>query len=164
MEEYKKEIKIILDTIRGILQKDVKPTDEDVYSIDGKQFLAIEQLLKRVEELELKCKQKNKTINTIRFIEAITRGQENIILFDEEKCVIKNKYMIEVFNGEFVDVNELYSIWKNNISKTRIANEIKELDKKEKQELKGLKGQDRYFIKQMYQSKKSVLQKLLEEK
>ena len=32
---------------------------------------------------------------------------------------------------------------------------------KEKQELKGLKGQDRYFVKQMYQYRKDSLQKIL---
>ena len=50
------------------------------------------------------------------------------------------------------------------IAKQKVIDKIEELNKKEKEELKGLKGQDRYFVKQMYQHKKSVLQELMEEK
>lgn len=48
--------------------------------------------------------------------------------------------------------------WRNKIKK-----EIEELNKKEKEELKGTKGQDRYFIKQMYQTKINILYVLLKE-
>lgn len=34
-------------------------------------------------------------------------------------------------------------------------------EEKRKQELKGLKGQDRFFVKQMYQYRKDSLQKIL---
>jgi len=44
-----------------------------------------------------------------------------------------------------------------------LQNKIKELDIKEKKELKGTKGQDRYFIKQMYQYMKKPLQEIIEE-
>lgn len=49
------------------------------------------------------------------------------------------------------------------IPKYKIREKIKELEKKAKQELKGVKGQDRYFIKQIYHSKRSFLKELLEE-
>lgn len=49
--------------------------------------------------------------------------------------------------------------WKENIQ-----HKIEELNKKEKQELKGTKGQDRYDIKQQYMYQRNVLQDLLEEK
>ena len=52
----------------------------------------------------------------------------------------------------------------NYIPVSLVEENIAELNKKEKQELKGLKGQDRYFVKQMYQYKRSVLQELLEER
>lgn len=42
-----------------------------------------------------------------------------------------------------------------------IEKKLKELYKKEKEELKGLKGQDRYFVKQMYQSMRKPLEELL---
>ena len=44
----------------------------------------------------------------------------------------------------------------------KIKAKIEELDKEEKENLKGTKGQDRYAIKQEYMYKRSVLQSLLE--
>lgn len=53
---------------------------------------------------------------------------------------------------------------KNNyIPKQKVRDKIEELEKQEKIELKGMKGQDRYFVKQVYQYKKQVLEELLEE-
>lgn len=49
------------------------------------------------------------------------------------------------------------------VFKSDIKEKIEELSKKEKEELKSLKGQDRYFIKQMYMYKRNVLQELMEE-
>lgn len=43
----------------------------------------------------------------------------------------------------------------------KIENKLKELHNKEKEELKGLKGQDRYFVKQMYQAMRKPLEELL---
>ncbi len=54
-------------------------------------------------------------------------------------------------------------IKEESVPKTVVKEKIKELDKKAKQELKGVKGQDRYFIKQIYHSKRSFLKELLEE-
>ena len=42
-----------------------------------------------------------------------------------------------------------------------IKEKIEELKKQEKEELKGMKGQDRYFVKQIYQYKIQVLEELL---
>lgn len=50
------------------------------------------------------------------------------------------------------------------ISKSKIKEKLKEIEKQEVQELKGLKGQDRYYIKQKFIYKKSILEELLEEK
>ena len=44
----------------------------------------------------------------------------------------------------------------------KIKAKIEEIDKEEKEQLKGTKGQDRYAIKQEYMHKRSVLQSLLE--
>ena len=44
----------------------------------------------------------------------------------------------------------------------KIKAKIEELDKEEKEQLKGTKGQDRYAIKQEYMYKRSSLQSLLE--
>lgn len=49
------------------------------------------------------------------------------------------------------------------IPKQKVKDKIEELNKKEKKELKGMKGQDRYFVKQTYQNKRMILQELLKE-
>ena len=49
------------------------------------------------------------------------------------------------------------------ISKQKVKDKIEELNKKEKEELKGMKGQDRYFVKQTYQNKRMILQELIKE-
>ena len=46
IEEDIKEINVIITTIRKILGKNIKITDEDVYKIDGRQYIAIENILK----------------------------------------------------------------------------------------------------------------------
>lgn len=49
------------------------------------------------------------------------------------------------------------------IPKQKVKDKIEELNKKEKEELKGMKGQDRYFVKQTYQNKRMILQELIKE-
>lgn len=49
------------------------------------------------------------------------------------------------------------------ISKSKVKEKKEELDKEEKRELKGTKGQDRYYIKQKYMYKRKVLEELLRE-
>ena len=51
----------------------------------------------------------------------------------------------------------------NYIPKSKVEEKIEELDKEEKRELKGTKGQDRYYIKQKYMYKRKVLEELLRE-
>ena len=50
------------------------------------------------------------------------------------------------------------------VSKQEIKDKIKKLNKKEKEELKRMKGQDRYFVKQIYQNKRIILKELIEER
>jgi len=57
IEEAKEELNIITTTIKEILQKDVKITDEEVYTLDGRQYLAIENLLQYIKQLENKTKE-----------------------------------------------------------------------------------------------------------
>lgn len=45
----------------------------------------------------------------------------------------------------------------------KIKNTIKELNIKEKEELKGTKGQDIYYIKQKYMYQRNILQELIPE-
>lgn len=75
--------------------------------------------------------------------------------YDEETKLYKNR--IRIFET-------VLNYIENSISKEVIEEKIKILNKKEKEELKGTKGQDRYFIKQMYNYQRKILQELLEGK
>ena len=57
---------------------------------------------------------------------------------------------------------ELTSALLDSTPNDKIKAKIEELDKQEKEVLKGTKGQDRYAIKQEYMHKRSALQSLLE--
>lgn len=93
---------------------------------------------------------------------------------EEENKIIKGNYYtlcadIQMVTSELglpedtIIADEMVSMIKENyIEKSLVEEKIEELNKQEKQELKGLKGQDRYFVKQMLQYKRSVLQELLE--
>lgn len=54
-------------------------------------------------------------------------------------------------------------IYNRYIPKSKLKEKKEELDKEEKRELKGTKGQDRYYIKQKYMYKRKVLEELLRE-
>lgn len=80
-----------------------------------------------------------------------------------ENIINRNRYLetkaAAKINNEIDNIK--VEIFKNYIPVSLVEEELKELDKKEKQELKGLKGQDRFFVKQMYQYRKDSLQKIL---
>lgn len=63
-------------------------------------------------------------------------------------------------NAEVLELKEYYQ--ENYTPNDKIKAKIEEVDKEEKEALKGTKGQDRYSIKQEYMHKRSVLQSLLE--
>lgn len=65
IEEDIKEMNIIITSIRKILGKDVKTTDEEVYTLDGRQYLAIENLLQYIDQLENKVKELGKGQHTL---------------------------------------------------------------------------------------------------
>ena len=70
-----------------------------------------------------------------------------------------NKKLYEI--GKEIGKQHKYTS-ENYNPKSKVEEKIEELDKEEKRELKGTKGQDRYYIKQKYMYKKEVLQELLE--
>ena len=81
---------------------------------------------------------------------------------------IKNETLEELLQGNLYEMYKYYrnlanSYQVNCISKEKVKDKIGELNKKEKEELKGMKGQDRYFVKQTYQNKRMILQELLKE-
>ena len=81
---------------------------------------------------------------------------------------MKNETLEELLQGNLYEMYKYYrdlanSYQGNCISKEKVKDKIEELNKKEKEELKGMKGQDRYFVKQTYQNKKMILQELKKE-
>ena len=60
IEIAKKEFKIIIDTVRKIFKQDVKEDDEDIYEIDGRQFLAIETVFNELEKKDKELKEAQK--------------------------------------------------------------------------------------------------------
>ena len=81
---------------------------------------------------------------------------------------MKNETLEELLQGTLYEMYKHYrdlanSYQGNCISKEKVKDKIEELNKKEKEELKGMKGQDRYFVKQTYQNKKMILQELIKE-
>lgn len=69
-----------------------------------------------------------------------------------KKILMYDKY--DETYREVIDVKEL---------KEYILKKIEELDKEEKEKLKGTKGQDRYSIKQEYMYKRNIVQSFLED-
>lgn len=110
----------------------------------------IEKLQKENEELKIK----NNAIK--RESEAYA---EYMIRLDNELNLEKEKSKYEWIRQNCLPqelVNKLY------IPIQKVKDKIEKLNKKEKEELKRMKGQDRYFVKQIYQNKRIILQELLE--
>ena len=81
---------------------------------------------------------------------------------------MENETLEELLQGTLYEMYKHYrdlanSYQGNCISKEKVKDKIEELNKKEKEELKGMKGQDRYFVKQTYQNKRMILQELIKE-
>ena len=90
---------------------------------------------------------------------------ENILYPLDINQFQKLKEYIEQLEADNYEQNNIINNYiENSIPKEVIEKTIKQIGKKEKEELKGLKGQDRYFVKQMYQSQEKLLQELMEGK
>ena len=81
-------------------------------------------------------------------------------ILSEYKRVLKEN---EELNYKLHSKKIALEIYNRYIPKSKLKEKKEELDKEEKRELKGTKGQDRYYIKQKYMYKRKVLQELLEE-
>ena len=102
-------------------------------AFEVEEIQAIENLIARNEELEEWYELFNKT-----------SPEKMKIIVDSF-----HEIMAQKFDKEF-------------IPKSKIKEKIDKYNAREKKELKGLKGQDRYFVKQMYQYMKQALQELLD--
>ena len=84
---------------------------------------AIDHILAKVEEDKKKIKElkiDNRKLETLRIENDY--GYENIHFITENKLVSidTNKYLIEIENGKFVDIKQVYLDNKNSISKQKI--------------------------------------------
>ena len=96
-----------------------------------------------ISERNIKARQLLAKLKGIKTVDIVNLHEINILDEIEKELDLKSKEIIPI---------------------SLVEEKIEELNKKEKQELKGLKGQDRYFVKQIYQYKRSVLQELLEKR
>ena len=120
-----------------------------------------EEEKKTIEKFIEKCYKYDESVE----IKGISVGEEYRML----NTVCKALNLIEKLQKENEELNyKLHSkkialeIYNRYIPKSKLKEKKEELDKEEKRELKGTKGQDRYYIKQKYMYKKEVLQELLE--
>lgn len=117
-------------------------------------------------------------LEAIEHLEKYTKGEtyreknleKDIITVLEllKETQMKNETLEELLQGTLYKMYKYYrnlanSYQGNCISKEKVKDKIEELNKKEKEELKGMKGQDRYFVKQTYQNKRIILQELIKE-
>lgn len=117
-------------------------------------------------------------LDAIEYLEKYTKwetyGERNLekdiitVLELLKETQMKNETLEELLQGTLYKMYKYYrdlanSYQGNCISKEKVKDKIEELNKKEKEELKGMKGQDRYFVKQTYQNKRIILQELIKE-
>lgn len=81
-----------------------------------------------------------------------------------ENLIARNKKLEDDLYATNCIVNEQIDVLRESIPKSKVKELLEKLDKEEKQELKGAKGQDRYFIKQIYSAKRSSIEDLLQER
>lgn len=134
---------------------------------------AIEHILsdyKRVLEMNEVLLKENEELKRIdKIVENITEEDIEKAIKEYNECEdeFKTKLSLKQF-----DINVVYNDYlekineykENSVPIQKIKDKIEKLNKKEKEELKGLKGQDRYFVKQIYQNKRIILQELIEER
>ena len=86
----------------------------------------------------------------------------NLIEKQSKEIEENKKYLVNLTHEQYIKLVEQIRSEINKEWRDVIKAKIEELDKEEKEALKGTKGQDRYAIKQEYMYKRSGLQSLLE--
>lgn len=118
------------------------------------------EIVKKFERLYLKDFNNEKITNEDRLSYIECALITNLI----EKLQKENEELEEINNELEAEKNEAIRRYNfETIPIKKVKDKIEELNKKEKEELKGMKGQDRYFVKQTYQNKRMILQELIKE-
>lgn len=120
-----------------------------------------ERMINLNNELNLEKEKSKYEIKIIKELKEENKDLKMKIQFISKNNIddLYEKALIKIMT-KFLNDN----IKENYIPVSKIKEKIKELDKEEKQQLKGTKGQDRYAIKQEFMYKRNILQELLEGK
>ena len=129
---------------------------------------SIEEAIERLEYIDrtYSCNDYY-SIWDLKCIEIILSDYKRVLKENKELQEDRNKFK-KALGKRITYCNELEKdLFENGsnyvILKQKVKDKIEELDKEEKRELKGTKGQDRYFVKQTYQNKRMILQELIKE-
>lgn len=149
--------------------ENVKLRLQDIPLIEGELKAYKDKVNELKQELE---KEKNKDMSCDLTETRADHIDESTMLKQIKLKLQEKNIPIETLLAEFERLedleDDLTTVYINGVYdgekkvKDKIKAKIKELDKEEKEALKGTKGQDRYAIKQEYMHKRSGLQSLLE--
>lgn len=117
--------------------------------------------IKTIEQLIDKCK--NCTLQECINCEINYNQVQAIKNLLKENKELKSKLIIAKGGSDYW-CQKYCEVSNNSVPVTKVEEKIEKLDKEEKQQLKGSKGQDRYAIKQEFMYKRNILQELLEVK
>ena len=150
IEKQSKEIEELSDKLA---EKICKGVEEEILEEYRQTIISKD---KEIEELRNEVMEKELMIDGMKEDRriAVEEIQEQYFVSKEESEQRERKAYIKGTN----DTDDLC----NKKWEDKIKAKIEEVDKEEKENLKGTKGQDRYAIKQEYMYKRSVLQSLLE--
>lgn len=126
----------------------------------------IEEDIKIVNDFLVKMKSDFRTglgyKEEIQAIENILADRERLEKENRKLTYARDWYFEHTVN-KIVTPEMLHKILRTKyISRDEIEDKIRSLNKQEKEELKGTKGQDRYYIKQKYMYQRNILQELLD--
>lgn len=137
--------------------KNVMPDYDEIYERYDKQKKQLENSIpkSKLKEFFSSRLEKYQEADDGRYIQDyLTRGELELVDRYKECKEIAKIILEEEIKAE---------IPQECIPKSLVKEKIEEYNKREKEELKGMKGQDRYFVKQMYNYMRKPLEELLRE-
>lgn len=146
------DIEILEDFIEGKIEPDKLENYKGGYKMG---FFYTKDLQKAIENLI----QRNKDLEQIEKEHKKENGRlrEELSQYKRIDKLVSNITPEEV-NTAIKRASEQF------IEVSKVEKELIQLNKDEKKELKGMKGQDRYFVKQQYAAKREILEKVLKMK
>lgn len=126
---------------------------------------AIEKFVEKCNKFDESVEIKGVSVGEeYRILETVCKALDLVEKLQKENEELKNSLSWRINYCQELE-KDLFENGSNYvIPKQKVKDKIEELNKKEKKELKGMKGQDRYFVKQTYQNKRMILQELIKER